>query len=190
VRPPCHRGHPGNDPKPAAALPSELRDDLVAKPSREVVFAPSPRERQHGEPETGWRARRGAPPVPAARHGLDERRLPRSIADDAAEALDGRIEAVVEIDVGPRRPELAPQLLPRHHGARPGQQQAENPARLLLQPGPGTVALELAGRHVQHEGTVREKTASVHVDTCPTKLQRISYAVNRDIVCIQCGSPI
>jgi len=63
---------------------------------------------------------------------------------------------VFEIHEGASRPELLPQLVPRHQLARPAEQQTKNPARLLLQPGSHAVVPQLAGGDVQDEWAARK----------------------------------
>jgi hypothetical protein len=55
------------------------------------------------------------------------------IAKRRTQALDGSVQAVLEIDEGPLWPQSLPKLVPRHHFARVLEHQTENFKRLLLQ---------------------------------------------------------
>jgi hypothetical protein len=59
-----------------------------------------------------------------------------------AQASDGRIQAVFEIDVGPIGPQPPAEVLPRNDLAGSFQQGGQNQERLLLEPLPETVFAE------------------------------------------------
>ena len=86
----------------------------------------------HGRRHPG-RGGRGDEAVAAARQRLDEARVVGVVAERRAQAFHRGVEAVFEVHVGAVGPELPAQLLPRHHVARPPQQQPEDLERLFLQ---------------------------------------------------------
>ena len=65
---------------------------------------------------------------------LDEPRIIGIIAERRAQPLDRGIQAVLEIDEGPRRPQALAQLVARHDIARTIEHHHENFERLILQP--------------------------------------------------------
>jgi hypothetical protein len=87
-------------------------------------------------------------PVPTAGKRLDEARVFRGIAQGVAEAFDGGIEAVIEINEGVSRPQLGAQLLPGDKFARPVQEKRQDLEGLVLQPDLGAVPAKFPGAEV------------------------------------------
>ena len=72
-------------------------------------------------------------PIATPRDGLDERRVVRIVAERSAQAFDGGVQAVLEVDERAVGPETLPQLVARDDVAGPLEHQPENLERLLLQ---------------------------------------------------------
>ena len=105
-------------------------------------------------------------PIPAARNGLDERRLVGIVTERGAQPLDRRIEAVLEIDEGPLGPQTLTQLLPRDDFARLLEHEPQDLERLFLQAHAHTAAAQLARAHIQLEAPEAQEIACVHGGAC------------------------
>ncbi len=70
--------------------------------------------------------------VAATRDSFDEARIFGGITQCAAQALDGGIQAVVEVHEGVRRPQLAAQLFPGDHLTGPFEKECQELERLVL----------------------------------------------------------
>jgi len=70
--------------------------------------------------------------VAATRESFDEARIFCGITQCAAQALDGGIQAVVEVHESVRRPQLAAQLFPGDHLAGPFEKECQELERLVL----------------------------------------------------------
>jgi hypothetical protein len=73
-----------------------------------------------------------------------------------AKEFDSPIDAVIELDYGPVRPELAVQFLPRHQLARVFEEQHQDLHGLIRNPNPYSVAAQFSSPHIQLEGTKAE----------------------------------
>src|SRR5215470_2937884 len=71
--------------------------------------------------------------VATARQGFDKTRIVGRIAECFAQFVDGRVQAVVEVDERIRGPVVVAQLFPGHHFAWPLQQDGKDVKRLFLQ---------------------------------------------------------
>ena len=71
--------------------------------------------------------------IAAPRQRLHVARIVRVVAQGGAEPLHGRIQAVLEVDERPLRPQPVPQLVTRHDVARTLEHQAEDFERLVLE---------------------------------------------------------
>jgi len=83
---------------------------------------------------------------------LDKPRNGGPIAEREPQATHSRIQAVLEIDICPMRPEAPAELLAAHHLARTLQQGRQYPQRLILQPHSKSLLAKLAGPEVDFEG--------------------------------------
>ena len=133
-------------PTCAATQRAELRDQLLGQTIAEVLLAAvftEIAERQHHEPRVGGSdtardrdptAIDAAPdePITTTRHRLDEPRLVGIVAERSAQALDGGVQAVLEVDEGAVRPETMTQLVARDDFARALEHEPENLERLIL----------------------------------------------------------
>ena len=91
-------------------------------------------------------------PVPAPVQRLDEPRIVGIVAERGAQPLDGRVQAVLEVDERACRPEALPELLSRHHFARPLEHHRENLERLILKPDADAALSQLARAQIDLEG--------------------------------------
>src|SRR5215510_778172 len=92
-------------------------------------------------------------PVAAAGQSLNEPRTFRGIAQRLAQTIDGRVNAVVDVYKGVRRPKLLPKLLPGDDLAGMFQQKCKNLKRLLLELDLHPLLAQLAGLQVSLENT-------------------------------------
>ena len=90
--------------------------------------------------------------VAAPMQRLDEPRIVGIVAERGAQPLDRRIQAVLEIDERPRRPQTLAQLFARHHFAGPLEHHRENFERLILQPDADAALAQLARAQIDLEG--------------------------------------
>ena len=173
-----HRRRARDDAEPARAQPADLRDHFFGQAVAEIFLrriAAQIRERQHDEPDVDAvapalreaAARRAgcAPaalaldgrnePVPAPVQRLDKSRIVRVVAERGAQALDRRIQAVLEIDEGPGGPQTLAQLFARHHLARPFEHHREYLKRLILKPDADAALPQLARAQIDFEGPNR-----------------------------------
>jgi hypothetical protein len=87
----------------------------------------------------GWwrgridRLRFGHEPVATTRHGFDERRIVRRVAESLPQLADRRVEPLVEFDVGVTRPEPPLQFFAAEHLTRSLEQDRQNLEGLALQ---------------------------------------------------------
>jgi hypothetical protein len=87
-------------------------------------------------------------PVAAAGESSNKPGIFRGIAQGVAEAFDGGIEAVIEINEGVSRPQLGAQLFPGDQFARPGQEKRQDLEGLVLEPDFGAVPAKFPGTEV------------------------------------------
>ena len=73
------------------------------------------------------------------------------IAERGAQALDGGVQAVLEIDERPLRPQTVPEIVPRDDVARVFEHEAKNLERLLLQADAALALAQLARPAVELE---------------------------------------
>ena len=95
---------------------------------------------------------RGDEAIAAPVQRLHEPRVVGIVAERRAKPLDRRIQAVLEVDERPCRPETLPQLLARHDLARPLDHHRENFKRLILKPDADSPFPQLARAQVDLEG--------------------------------------
>jgi hypothetical protein len=86
--------------------------------------------------------------VAATGERLNEARVFRGIAEGIAEALDGSIETVIEINEGVGWPQFGTQFFSRDQFARAGQEQRQNLEGLVLEPDFGAVPAKFSGAEV------------------------------------------
>ena len=86
--------------------------------------------------------------VAEAGEGLDEARLRRVVAEDGPEPLHHRVDAVLEVDRRPVRPQPLPDVLAGDDVAGPIEHQRQQLERLLLQADGIAAAAHLAQAHV------------------------------------------
>lgn len=96
--------------------------------------------------------------VAAARQGFDETRLLGRIAEGAAERLDRRIHAMLEIDEGVGRPQAALQLLAGEQLAGLFEKQGENLKGTAGEVDLHTVLAQLAGTKINLVGVEAKPT--------------------------------
>ena len=82
---------------------------------------------------------------------LDKPRIVGVVAECGAQPLDRGVQAVLEIDEGPRGPQTLAQLLPRHDVAGPLEHDRENLERLILQPDADAALAQLARAQIDFE---------------------------------------
>ena len=90
---------------------------------------------------------------PLPRDGFDEAGRVRIVAKRLAQALDGGVHPVFEVDERVTRPEPAAQLVSRHHAATSVQQGLENCQRLFGKIRTYTVFPDVPGLRFQFDGT-------------------------------------
>ena len=83
---------------------------------------------------------------------LHEPRIIRVVAERGTQPFDGGVQAVLEIDERPCRPQTLAKLFTRHDFARMLQHQRENFERLILQPYPDPTLTEFARAQIDLEG--------------------------------------
>ena len=93
---------------------------------------------------------------PLPRDGFDEAGRVRIVAKRLAQALDGGVHPVFEVDERVTRPEPAAQLVSRHHAATSVQQGLENCQRLFGKIRTYTVFPDVPGLRFQFDGTDRD----------------------------------
>jgi len=96
--------------------------------------------------------------VAATRESFDEARIFCGITQCAAQALDGGIQAVVEVHEGVRRPQLAAQLFPGDHLAGPFKKECQELERLVLELDFRAVSAEFTGTKVGFEDPEADDT--------------------------------
>jgi hypothetical protein len=139
----------------------ELGDQLFGETIDEVVVggvAGEVVERQHHQPRSRRRRPRlrlGAAAIERADEaiadpgqGLDEARPGGVVAQDGAQALHHRVDAVLEVDRGAVRPQAATDVLAGDDVARAIEHQREQLERLVLEPDGLVAAAHLAQAHV------------------------------------------
>jgi hypothetical protein len=89
--------------------------------------------------------------VATAGQGLNKARAFRRVSQRLPQFVDGRVEAVVEIDKRICRPDLRTQLFPSDDFPRSSQQNLQNKKRLLLQLDTRTLLAQFAGAQVDLE---------------------------------------
>ncbi len=163
-----HRRGARDDAEAARAEPADLRDHFLREPIAEVFLSrivAEVGERQHDEPHVddgaGQRCDRRPhdvqvahrlslgldsrdEPVTAPMQRFDEPRVVGIVAERGAKALDGRIQAVLEVYEGTSRPQTLTELFSRHHLAGPLQHDRQNLERLILQPDADAALAQLA----------------------------------------------
>ena len=95
---------------------------------------------------------RGDEAVAAPMQRLDEPRIVGIVAERRAQPLDRRIQAVLEIDERPGRPQALAQLFARHDFARTVEHRHENFEGLILKPDADSTLPQLARAHIDLEG--------------------------------------
>ena len=83
---------------------------------------------------------------------LDEPRIVGVVAERRAQPLDRGVQAVLEIDERPGRPQALPQLFTRHDFARTIEHHRENFERLILKPDADSALPQLARAQIDFEG--------------------------------------
>lgn len=87
-----------------------------------------------------------------ARQRFYEARRFGRVLEGSAQASDGVVEAVIEVEINGRWPNSLPQLRPRDHLSGVFDEKLENAKRLNLQRDPPAVAAQLASSTVHLEG--------------------------------------
>jgi hypothetical protein len=152
---------PPKSARPIVLPPSEFLQSVLRLPWCEPPFPirDSPRNFGVGLIQSNPLDRRDEP-VAAPVQRLDESRTLGAVADHRAQALDGRGEAVLEVDERAVGPQPLTQLLPREELARLPQQHRQHFVGLILQANPHAVLAQLPRPHVQLESS----------GTCTTRL--------------------
>ena len=91
-------------------------------------------------------------PIAALMNRLDEARHVGLVAERDAQPPHGRVQAVLEIDECPLRPEALAQLLAADDLARPLEQGSQNAERLLLERDAEAALAELSRSEIDLEG--------------------------------------
>ena len=91
--------------------------------------------------------------VAVAGKGLDVAGRAGGVAQRFAQALDGGVEAPLEVDVGVGRPQPLAEFLAAHDLARASDEREEHPKRLLLEPHLHAVLPSSAAAQVEFERT-------------------------------------
>ena len=99
--------------------------------------------------------------IAAPGQGLDELRRFGRIPECLAGLLDRRVQAVLEVHERVGFPEPFAQLLARADLARPFEQQRQDLSRLLLQPDPMALPVQLAAATIEFEWPEMERVEPI-----------------------------
>lgn len=104
-------------------------------------------------PASPWRLkfRRRNQAVSPLGKGLNEARLLRGIVQGFTKAVHGFVQAQIEIDESPRRPQSLAEFFTAHHLARSLEQSRQDLERLFLKDDVVTVSAEFGGAQVEFE---------------------------------------
>jgi hypothetical protein len=91
--------------------------------------------------------------ITAAREGFDKAGVFGGITEGVAQALDGGVQAVVEVHKGVGRPKTAVQFLSRNDFTRTLQEHGQDLERLLLKPYFDAIAAKLSSTQVGFKGS-------------------------------------